>query len=383
MSGQDTLFLRGGIYTNDWKLDGIPSGASWSAMTVVKSFPGELAVIKPATHSDVAGFLLTSGSYICLESLDIDMTNTVSTQAGIKITDNANHVRITNCAIHGIYSGHGILLSQGTPNNADDNQIFNCSIYYAGWIRDGRGPSHGIYLHSRRNLIAGCALWQNESHGIHNSDGNPEGTIILNTSTHDNGSIGIGFHTSGSISGYVANCQGFSEPTGFMTSSSATNIVFINCSAWDNSVAYNVKEDSGGGIVFKNDIAYRNTGNDRSSSFRNLSTYPFTVEYCLSASNTINSIYSATSSSYLSNYIGDSFGIDLVDWRKGTNNFILADTSQAIDKGESEGVYAFDLFNRIRPYGPAWDIGAFEWYTNYIGNSAAGINVTLNHISGQ
>lgn len=356
LAGQDTLYLRGGTYTADWNLDGIPSGASWAAMTTIKNYLAELPIIRPSSTGDVFGFNLTTGSYICLEGFELDMANpTPGTAAGIKITSNANHVRITNCHIHHVFSAHGIVISPGGADNADDNQIYQNVIHHCGHLHDGGSDDHAIYCETRRNRIRGNIMYQNHSHALHLFGGTPDNNICDNNLMWSN-LRGVGIY---GVSNLVFNNVAWSNTYGFRAGSGSQVTHFLNNTAFRN--ARNFEASVGMQTsTFENCIAVEGSDINGGGFYLADSDFGVTVRYCLSVSNLVNNFNDPDGLAVTNNNkFGSGFDPGFVSAL--STNFALLSSSAARNAGVAQTTFAIDLIGTARPQEAVWDIGAYEY----------------------
>jgi hypothetical protein len=358
LSGGDTLILRGGNYTNDWNLDGIPSGGSWSAPTTIINYTGESPVIRPQTTADVFGFGLNSGQYIVISGIEVDMTVSQTTGAGVKITENANHVMITNCYIHHTWECHGVLITEGNANNADSNIVANCHIAYAGWQHLSGSDDHGIYIKNKGNVVTGCTINNNLHLGIQLFDGNPDLNTIKGCTLYSN-SLAIGIYSGNT--NWIYNNVAYSNGIGFLSGYGSQNTYFLNNTGWRNGVNFSSSADMTTNAVFINNLAFEGTSTiDSGGFFIRDASKGVTLLNNLSVSNALANywVYAGGDPVTNANKFGDSYVAGLLAPASG--NFHIAESSDAVEAGLSQAsIFTTDKDGVSR--GASWDVGAFEF----------------------
>src|SRR4029077_2294478 len=173
----DTLYIRGGTYTEDIN-NTIPSGISWSTPITVASYPGESAILKPMSASGEGIIYFDFQSYVILQNLVVDGSGlSVTGTIGIKITHRtnvaANHIRLQGCEIRNA-PDNGILITtdlSGTEN-VYYNEILGCLIHNNGFNSASGLDGHGLYSQSSFCIIDGNKIYDNAGYGIvlYNSD---------------------------------------------------------------------------------------------------------------------------------------------------------------------------------------------------------------------
>jgi len=377
MKGGDTLYIRGGTYTGAGYSTGIgryiPSGTSWSSVTTISGYPGEVAILQPAKEQlpggvwtcgidfEAGNVLKISDQYIVIQNLIVDGSGCTSVDNGIYFyggndTDTtwaqpwSQHIRIQSVEVR----NWGSLGIQG---GGSDIQIVASSIHDNGLgsaldpaIKNG---AHGIYWWGQDSLFDGLDVYRNADVGIQLNDSHTGASvsrnIIRNNRVHDNGlSITLGIPT--------VNDSG----TGIVVDGSDNQIY--------NNIVYNGTEDgidigySPGSYRFK---VYNNTFYSNKGFGINLGTFGAADNGFLE-----NNIVYGNGVAIQNNGLGNTLSNNLTTDPKFVNaaafDFHLQSTSLAINRGVSTAPYVTTDFDGItRPQGSAYDIGAYEYVAAY------------------
>jgi hypothetical protein len=358
----DTLYLRAGTYT-ETLTDAIPSGTSWSAPATIASYPGETAIIEPASGTN--GITISTHSYIILQNLVLDGTH-LSGGSVVKIdysssTSYASHVRVTGCEIRNDPSESGVLISMGSTSAAVDyNEILNCTIHDNGGTNV---LAHGIYCETNNNTFAGNTIYNNGGYGIQVYSGSASGNFTTYCSRnliYDNRIYG-----QRSWSGITIDNGDSNEIYNNLIYGNADGGIHLsyNCSntdVWNNTI-YN---NSGTGIagieiesgvtnaVIQNNISYKNGAGDYSNSGTGT-----TQDHNL-------------------------FGVDPVFVNAAAGDFRLQSTSPAINAGIVITAVTTD-FSGVKRDGPNYEIGAFEYAVQAAGGIDLGTNASsVSNVAG-
>jgi len=367
ISGGDTIQLRSGwfIETN-WP----PTWASGSAGSVktLMAYPGESVRISQSSNQfDL--IRLTDVDYWTFCDLTLDNHLAATNAAGgnvVKLTsggsDGAHHNTFSNCVLTAAVRGHLALVNGGSSYNLFTYVTFtNVNTLTI----EGDSPPHAIYLQSPTNTIDHCLFAGGGSYDldIHNFAPEADGTVVRYcTFTSDHKAIGfikgdgclaynclvIGGdapNAAGSIGDNSVPCNGsrisnvsvYGYSTGFQiygsTNSIIENIIVGACDAegWALSVDNNAAVS---GAVFRNVVV--------DSAFRGFDIYGLLY---ITNSTALN-IYTNVAAGFL-NPPGD---------------LRISATSYAVDKGLTSSGFADDFSGAARPFGSAWDIGAYEYF---------------------
>ncbi|MCK4824719.1 right-handed parallel beta-helix repeat-containing protein, partial [bacterium] len=165
----DTVYLRAGTYPGYGSgADGpkpLNSGTAGNPITFA-TYPGEVAIVRPAVDYSHCGFQIKGHSYITFDGLEISHCFMGGIQ--FRIDHNSDHIIVKNCHIHdcenlgghcaGIYSGNG----EGAEST--DCQFLNNVLH------DNRGPSTnscGIEMYDMHNTtIRGNIVYNQTGVGI-------------------------------------------------------------------------------------------------------------------------------------------------------------------------------------------------------------------------
>lgn len=216
LSSGDTLYLRGGTYTEGivtvWSQSPapggirIPSGTSWATATTIAGYPGETVTLAGGTGIELR--LQQSGNpvlfqYIIFQNFTITNDGGLGAQ-GCGYADANGNVPL-NCGPHFIrfqdieISGKGCSASVGNGYGASDLQYLNITVHDGGCDR----LDHGFYVCSPRTLYDGVEVYNYAGYGLqHFDEGSTpagdgsrncgEGTIIRNSRFHHNAWDGEG-----------------------------------------------------------------------------------------------------------------------------------------------------------------------------------------------
>jgi len=126
MTSGDSLFFRGGTYSETIPQNGIPAGTSWSSPTTLSNYNGETVILTGSNPGNYA----SNQFYIHWNGFIFD-------GFGFIIDNGAHHVKLTNFEIKN-YSGNGIGIGGAGV------------ILSGGSIHDGglvdMGPPHALYI---------------------------------------------------------------------------------------------------------------------------------------------------------------------------------------------------------------------------------------------
>ncbi len=225
----DMLLVGGGIYQETLSSH-VPGGTSWEQPVVVKSYPGQRAIIRPAPATVQMGLPVINITYpwqryIVFDGLTIDA---VGAGYGIKIQaarsgfPNVDHIRMINCEIMNS-AGQGVFVG----DMQDSNEFINDQVHDNGTSRF----SHGFYVGSCTNLIRGCDIYRNGGWGVHLYGGTDRDNVVSANRSHDNnrarqGGPGFGIYSGPGnlVSNNIAwgTTTGWPSPTAPRTPASTT-----------------------------------------------------------------------------------------------------------------------------------------------------------------
>jgi parallel beta-helix repeat protein len=362
LAAGDTLLINPGTYTDYVYLD--TSGTASAPITIRANSPG---VIIDGTHVTRDAFFIENADYIIVDGLTIQN----APRAGMRLSY-SNHVSVRNC----IFANNG---DWGFFTDFSDYTLVeNCESY--GAIRQ-----HGIYIsnssdyptirHNRLHNNYGCGLHMNGdasmggdgiiSHGLvedniiyENGLGGGSGinmdgvtdTIVRNNLLYDNHASGISMYQidggSGSQNNRVLN----------------NTILMPANGRW----AINIPDTNDTNNIIFNNILYSDHAFRGSISIPGTALAGFESDY-----NVVVSRFSAD---------GGDTNMSLSSWQSlgydqhsliatpgqlfinpATKDFHLTPGSPAIDKGTGLPDVTDDLEGNPRPFGPQYDIGAYEF----------------------
>lgn len=189
----DTLLIYGGTYTGannviDSQAFRVPSGTSWSNPVTIAGVPGETVTLRPPHN--VSGIRLTTGSpsYVIVQDVVIDMSNSVdgADAAGVTLS-RAHHNRFQRLEIRNART-FGVFYSTETPFN----EMINCRIHDNGFLGASGTNGHGLYIVGSDNLFEDNEVYDNYGYGFHiyNSAGprtEPSRNIVRRNKIYRNG----------------------------------------------------------------------------------------------------------------------------------------------------------------------------------------------------
>jgi parallel beta-helix repeat protein len=183
LQANDTLYLRGGTYTENISSNKqtIPAGTSWSNAVTIAAYEGETVTLQPSGVGDVLTLAASYMQYIIFDSLVIDARGA---ENGIAILNGAHHIRIQNGEVKNARA-NGIFTA--SASSTSHNEFLNLKVHDNGSSR----LDHGFYIQTSYSLIDGCDIYNNSGYGIHVYNGYGTGkltdnTIIRNNQVHDN-----------------------------------------------------------------------------------------------------------------------------------------------------------------------------------------------------
>jgi parallel beta-helix repeat protein len=321
LSAGDTLMVKAGTYTYVPPLY-LKGGTSWTNPVTYMAHSGETVTLAPSAGSTGALYVNENVFYVIVDSFVIDATNV---QDGIGIA--GTHVRIQNTEVKNA-PGNGV--SSGTGPKFIE--LLNMHVHHNGThpncASDGPplfeviGPCHGVYMYSDDMLFDGGRYHDNQSYGLHIYPGGSRVTI-RNVRSYNNGDTGIGmFYGSNNK---IYNNVIYNNGSGIWANSG--NSQWYNNTIYGNTRSGIYADGSEG--IFRNNIVYNNDGGNIQNLGNNI----------LSNNLTTNPLFVNT----------------------GAGDFHLQSGSAAINAGQAISEITADFDGILRPQGPGYDIGAYEY----------------------
>lgn len=338
---EDRLLIRGGIYDEqiNSQVTTIPNGSS-SQRTIISAYADEPVWV-------TKGVGLVDRQYVLFDRINIDHS-----LAGVAPSNDTSgyfvagghHITIQNAEIR--YTRWSGVATSDYTEWGHDYEFLNLNIHHIGQA-GAAGPPHGIYLSGGNQLsgvnqpvnilIDGCVIHHctaaSNTWGIVAYTGSLNtlrGITIRKTRVYlCNAGIEI---ASGADQALIYNCIVYSILNLACFDSSTPNNKLYNCVAYGGADVGFYIGPGGTGTEVKNDIAY---GNAATAIFND------------GASGVVQSNNQTTNPSFVDSSNGD---------------FHLEGISTAIDAGyDLSAVFTDDFDGLLRPFGAAWDIGAYEY----------------------
>jgi len=367
----DTVVVRAGSYAGFQLGWDFPQNGTATEPITFEAEPG--AVIESRNNETPDGINLEGASYVIIDGFAVNNAGSDIARACIRAVQ-GQHVtvrnnEVTNCGSWGVFTSHsdyvriegnqssfnnfgtgdhhGMYVSNSTVEPVIVNNVIRGNwangLHMNGDLSQG---GDGLITGARveRNIIYGNG--KNGGSGI-NCDG-VQGSLIRNNLLYDNHASGISLYRIDAAAGAKNNKV-------------VNNTIRM---ATDGRWAVNIKNGSTGNTVSNNILLHDgpkgaiNIVRDSLSGFvsdHNAVTDRFSKDDGESVL-TLAQWRSAT------NQDGNSFVADpaalFVD---AVNDYHLSATSPAIDAGSSLNAPGVDIEGNARPYGPAHDIGAYEF----------------------
>ena len=376
----DTLYNMKGTYKEEMR-NNIPSGESWSRPVTVRAYPGHRVIIKPKRGAHRPISFTGNMHHIIIEGLILDATNCLYEVIKIGGVDDPNqpsphHIRIINNEIRNAgkrvkprgqykYFTAGIF----TTGNAPGIEYIGNRIHHNG-VTD---YDHGIYHRSSHGLIEGNVIYNNKGSGIKVGCGaEAVNNIVRNNRVFDNNTAkgargkkkqgrGIGVYSGSGTLVYNnvvwgAHHSGIDVTYGGNNARVFNNTVSIN-RGWGIIVGLGQGDQpTSANTIVRNNIVYQQRADKAAiHDFRGINTI---IENNLTFGRNTDVSRSSGSSATIRNNL---VGVNPQFLNLGSNNFLLASNSPAIDAGIALSEVPNDYNGVPRPQGRGHDIGAFEY----------------------
>jgi parallel beta-helix repeat protein len=215
--------------------------------------------------------------------------------------------------------------------HCDDNEFLNLHVHHNG--KDAN-YDHGIYLTSSRNIIEDGDWHHNKGYGIQLYRFGT-GNIVRNTRIHDNNQ---GVVSSQQANNLIMNNLVYQNTRRGIVLMSSNNLKVYNNTIYNNGrIGIDIAKAAVTNAQVRSNISFGHTNNIKdlgtnTTLSNNLTTDPQFVDASL-------------------------------------HDFRLGVTSPAIDAGETLGEVLNDYAKVSRPQGAGYDIGAYEYIPNTLGES--------------
>jgi parallel beta-helix repeat protein len=338
LSAGDTLYLRGGTYTQTWQsgVTHLNSGSSWSTPITIAAYSGESVTIEGRLQFNDGA----PASYIILDHLTLYDGNP------LYMASDSHHIRFQFGKLRG-KAGASILVSGSAPFV----EILHSEIYDAGGP-GGTGCTdpygcYGMYYAGHDCLFDDNRVHDNGGYGFHIYDSGSSSVsnnVVRNSLFYNNGftdPLCCG-HSGNLLISHGTNNQAYNNMLynsfGGIQISSCTN-----CKAYNNTIYnnqnYGISTDATGSVI-KNNIVYNNGSA--------IDDYGSGTVFAANLCNLTGG--------------GCTLAGNPLFVNAGAANFHLQVNSPAINAGVSTGPeVTTDFEGNPRPSGPAYDIGADEF----------------------
>lgn len=319
VAGADTtVHVASGTYAES--VYGTKSGTASGRLRFVSDLKWGAKIVPPSSSSRAAAFD-SRGAYVTVDGFEVD--GSVDPASGTKWTVGINVAGtgsvVSRTLVHHIFNtgsangngGAGILLDSWYGFN--DMQALDNVVHHVGPATGGSNWYHGIYQ-TATGAIQNNIVYANAGGGIH--------------LWHDVNHVNIANNTSfGNGHGFIVGGGDFVH-----TSGPADYITVTNNIAFDNvDIGFDEEGAVGSHNLFANNLSFQNARNWRlaiSAHTGDVAADPQFVNYL----------------------------------RAGGGDYHLKTSSPAIDKGIPSYAPLVDFDGAARPYGLAFDIGAYEWH---------------------
>ena len=347
----DTIYVRGGTYTDTTKISISKSGTSTSKYYLL-AYGSERPLLNFSAmveSSSNRAFSL-SGSYWYIKGIDIKGAG----DNGMYVSGSYNTIEYCTFSYN---RDSGLQLSGGASNN----RIINCDSYCNADASNGNADGFAVKMDvGTGNYYYGCRSWQNSDDGW---DGYMRGADDVSTTLENCWCFMNGYLSTGTAS--AGNGNGF-KLGGSDTKTLRHNFTLKNCLSFDNRVKGFDQNNNLGSMTLYNCTGYRNgtnysfyltldTANGKVLTLKNcaaLGSYGSITIPSVQATNSWMSGFTVTTADFQSIDTTGIRGARSSDGSLPSTTFMhLAPGSDLIDSGTDVG---------ITYSGSAPDLGAFE-----------------------
>ncbi len=292
----DVVFMRGGIYKIDKRLDFRGRGTT-PAPPIFESYPGETAIL------DGTGQTITDNIYVRVYGDPVvlrlfEIRNMVKAGVSVRTSNNVlEGLRVYNNLLSGIHIHESYDVPSSNNNLITDCVAFGNSGagYFNAEYNDG-GNSDGISISSGiGNRIENSLVYNNSDDGI--DTWRTLDSYVGYSISHSNGIAngnGQGIKSGGappSAGTTVEHSLSYSNKGAGFDQNSGLNVEFINNTSWDNGRGYWFGNDTTGtnNVAFEATNPANNRGNQTNNSWQRegtptpLSTDPNSPDFLVPA----------------------------------------------------------------------------------------------------
>jgi parallel beta-helix repeat protein len=343
MSGGDTLLVQGGTYVEQMTYGtNFPwvSGTAVNNRTRYKRYQNERVIVQPSSTDQSDHLVATyQKKYIELDGFIFDGNNGVI--AVVKFEDSTG-MRLANSEVknsNNVPSGNCVLITSNGNHEIVNNNVHNCVEY-------------GLYHSGHNSLIDRNIFHDNGGYGIHvyADGGGVDNNTVSNNVLYENGFNS--FFVSGRPAQFPA-----------MIISRGNNNIGYNNIIYNNWDSVQLGEPN---VKFYNNTIYNNAGSR--SSLGCIYIYASAIggdvrnNICYQ-NNSGNVIINNRSVATVQNNLVS--GNPNFANPSGGDFHLTASSTLAIDQGfDLPGIVTTDIEGTVRPQGPHWDIGAYEFVTD-------------------
>lgn len=347
LAAGDTLYVRGGTYTESLANPATTSGTDWNNVVRIMAYPGETPIVRPSATPDYALLMSTTHSYVVFDGLTFDGANAVAGVIKIEAVDttthNPHHIRIIRATVIGntAQPQQGIVIDAQADGTTGSDEIVATTIRDIG----GDDFSHGIYTKSPATLVDGCDISNFPGAGIQLFSGHAmSGAVLRNNTIH-----------APRHGGTNQRHWGIVWADGTASGLAYNNVIYdITLAPGASSVSFGIQVYDNSGIGL-----YNNTITNVSGYGINLdvSSSGLAARNNIAFSNFVD-ITDGSGATKTNNLTADPLFVNAA-----AHNYQIQAGSAARDVATAlASFFTTDLLGVPRPQGPAWDIGAYEYH---------------------
>jgi hypothetical protein len=362
----DTILVRAGNYTGA----NFETSGTASRPIVLQAYPGEAPAITANNPATPDGINLEGASYMTVQGFTVN----ARTRAGIRAVT-CQHVTIRDN--HMDQNGYWGILTGFCDDLLIEHNTASRSVH-----------QHGIYVSNSgdRPVIRGNVVWGNSANGIHmNGDGSEGGDGIITGALVEANVI----YGNGATGGSGINMDGV------QASIIRNNLLYDNHASGISAYQIDGGGPSTGNRILNNTVIVASNGRwalniqdgARNTTLSNnilynLGSYRGVLDISQDSLPGLASDYNTVMNRFTTND-GDTI-LTLAQWRQQTrldahsfvatpaqlfvdashNDYRLSPSSLAINRGATLAEVTTDIVGVMRPQGPAYDIGAYEFAGN-------------------